>query len=190
MPRPPPVTTYEGLTGPTLTAAARRPHASGRTGTHAGQVVQDEPLRVKAVGIALVPEKVPWKPKAVLPPGLIVPLYARLAALTFGPLCVSAAFQKLVTFWSPAYAQVSVQPLIAVAPTLVIVTLAVNPPDHSLPLTYPTLQPSAGGGAVVTVSGADAADGLPAKSCARTTNVYAVAADSPVTANDSPVPPP
>src|SRR5689334_22651516 len=112
-----------------------------------------------------------------------------LAAETLAPVWVTAAFQKLVMCWSPANAQVSVQPLIVVVPTLVIVTLAVNPPCHSF-LTYPTLQPSAGGGAVVTASGADAADALPAKSCARTTNVYDVAADSPVTWNDSPVPPP
>nr|WP_244298790.1 hypothetical protein [Micromonospora cremea] len=56
----------------------------------------------------------------------------------------------------------------AVVPVFVIVTVAVKPVLQSL-VTYPTEQaPATGGGAVVTATGADAAEVLPAASTATT----------------------
>ena len=55
-------------------------------------------------------------------------------ALTLSPLWVVVALQALVIFWSPGKVEVVVQPLMAVVPLLVMVTLAVKPPGHSLVL--------------------------------------------------------
>lgn len=51
---------------------------------------------------------------------------------TPSPLWVTTPFHQLVIFWSPGKVNVSVQPLIADVPPLLIVTLATKPPDHWL----------------------------------------------------------
>jgi hypothetical protein len=58
-------------------------------------------------------------------------------AVTAAPDWVTVAFQAFVTFWSPGNENVSVQVLIALVPVLLMVRLAVNPPDHSFG-TYAT----------------------------------------------------
>ncbi len=57
-------------------------------------------------------------------------LLAGLLAVTAAPLWVTVAFHALVTCWPLAKVQVSVQPLMAVAPPLVIFTSAVKPLLH------------------------------------------------------------
>ena len=47
-------------------------------------------------------------------------------------LWVSAAFHSLVTCWSPPNVNVTVQPVSAMLPVSVTVTLATNPPVHWL----------------------------------------------------------
>jgi hypothetical protein len=92
---------------------------------------QDVPLKVYAVGLGSEAFQVPWNPKVVEPPVASEPLYARLAAVTAVPDCVTVAFHAEVIFWSPPYVQPSVQ-LETAGPLLVTVTLAVKPPVHSL----------------------------------------------------------
>jgi hypothetical protein len=58
-----------------------------------------------------------------------------LVAVALAPLCVTAAFQAFVTFWSPGKVKVSAHPLIAAVPVLLIVMLATKPPGHSLDFT-------------------------------------------------------
>jgi hypothetical protein len=48
------------------------------------------------VGVAFVPLKLAWKPKLVLPPAAIAPLYDRFEAVTDVPLDVRVAFHELV----------------------------------------------------------------------------------------------
>jgi len=45
-------------------------------------MVQGDPFRVKAVGLASLACQVPWKPKETLAPGAIVALYDMLVAVT------------------------------------------------------------------------------------------------------------
>jgi hypothetical protein len=100
------------------------------------------PLTVNEVGDESLDVHVPWNPNDALPPGLIEPLYEALVAVTVSPLCVSEpSFHELVTFWSPGKVNFTVQLLIAALPVLLIVTLAVNPPGHSLFFVYATWQP-------------------------------------------------
>ena len=90
-------------------------------------------MTVNDIGDESLDVQVPWKPNDVLPPGLIEPLYEALVAVTVAPLCVSEpSFHEPVTFWSPGKVNFTVQPLIVLVPVLLIVTVAVKPPGHSL----------------------------------------------------------
>jgi hypothetical protein len=81
------------------------------------------------VGAVCVPETVPWKPKLVLPPVAIVPLYPAFTAVTWPPDWVSVAFQALPTRSPPAKAKVRRQAETG-SPRLVILTSLVKPPSQ------------------------------------------------------------
>ena len=95
-------------------------------------VLQVTPLSVKLVGIALVPFQVPLKPGAELTeaPGAIDPLYERLVTVTLFPDCEKVPPQSCVMVWPLAKLNLSVQPLIAVVPVLVMAILVPKPPGH------------------------------------------------------------
>ncbi len=99
------------------------------------------------MGTALVPLKVPLKPKLTEAPLPSWPLYDSLAAVTAAPLWVILAFHPLETFWLPAKDQPTFQEDFA-AELLVRVTLAVNPPLHELCTWYFTVQAAAAAAAV------------------------------------------
>jgi hypothetical protein len=79
------------------------------------------------VGLVLVPEKLAWKPKEVLPPAARAPLKAALFAVTAVPLEVTVAFHEFTIFWVPPQVQVTFQVLVATVPGLLTVTLALKP---------------------------------------------------------------
>jgi hypothetical protein len=86
------------------------------------------------VGFVLLPLKLAWKPKAVLPPPAMAPLYVALVAVTAVPLELTVAFQLLVMAWLPGQVQVTFQDLVATVPVLVTVTLAMKPVFQLLPM--------------------------------------------------------
>lgn len=87
---------------------------------------------MNAVGAELVPFQVPLKPGAELSvaPGAIEPLYERLVMVTVLPLWVYVPFQSCEMVCPLAKEKTRLQPLIAVVPVLVIVSVAPNPPCH------------------------------------------------------------
>src|SRR5688572_30010786 len=91
--------------------------------------VQATPLRVNAVGAALLPVQVPLKPNAADPFVASTALWATLTAVTCAPEALTVAFQAWLTVCPEGKAQPSRQPS-SRSPRLVTVTLAVKPPGH------------------------------------------------------------
>ena len=89
------------------------------------------PFRVNPVGAPPLEPYVPCTPNSVEPPAGMLPLYDMLRAVTDVPDWLTVAFQPLVTRWSPAYVQVTVQLATAASPGETLM-LAVNPPGHWL----------------------------------------------------------
>src|SRR6476660_9617542 len=108
-----------------------------------------------------------------------------LVAVSLWPLCWLLAFHILVTCWLPDQVHVTFQPLVAVVPVLVTVTLAVKPLPQSLPIWYVAAQleppppPE-----VVAETAAEGVEALPAASYATTVYEYCVDAVRPVSVND------
>ncbi|GAB2587690.1 hypothetical protein Aab01nite_49780 [Paractinoplanes abujensis] len=59
--------------------------------------LHETPLKVNSPGFALVPEYVPWNPNRAEAPVASDPFHPTLAAVTAFPVCVTVAFQALVT---------------------------------------------------------------------------------------------
>ena len=72
----------------------------------------------------------PWKPKDVLPPAGMRPLWVTLRAVSAPLLPERVVFQELVTLWPPGSVKPSAQPLIGLLPVLATVTLATKPLLH------------------------------------------------------------
>lgn len=80
-------------------------------------------------GAAVVPVADPMKPKVVLVPAAMLPLWLTLRAVTVEPLADTVAFQAWLTFSPLAKLQVTVQPLIAEPPAVTRIS-AWKPPGH------------------------------------------------------------
>jgi hypothetical protein len=80
----------------------------------------------------LVPFHAPAKPTDADAPVASEAFQLMLAAVTRAPDCTQAALQPWVTFWSVrGKSNASVQ-LVTADPRFVMLTFAVNPPDHWL----------------------------------------------------------
>jgi hypothetical protein len=101
--------------------------------------------------------------------------------VTAVPVCAHVALQPCDSVCPDGNVKPSVQPDSVLVPVFVSRTVPVNPAFQPF-AEYRTEQaPVVASGAVVTDSGAEAADTLPATSLARTVNAYAVAGLRPVT---------
>jgi hypothetical protein len=84
------------------------------------------PLRVKAVGVSMVPLRLKFAPRPVEAPVPRLPFQLRLATVTDLPLCVQVPSQPLESVSAPAYAYCRVQLVIA-GPWLVTVIATWKP---------------------------------------------------------------
>ena len=66
-------------------------------GVGPGVSLQETPLNRNAAGAVAVPDDVPWNPNRAEAPVASAPFHPTLAAVTVLPLCVTTAFQALVT---------------------------------------------------------------------------------------------
>lgn len=72
----------------------------------------------------------PRKPKVLVPPGEIDPLYPTFVTVGLDAVPLSTPSHSELTVWPLAKVHVTRQPVIAVAPLLVTVTPAWKPPPH------------------------------------------------------------